>query len=259
MDLVSGVRRVIVVMEHTAPDGGAKLLRECTLPLTGTRVVQRVITDLCVLDITPDGIRGESRWRDGVTREQVRAEDRAPRVRSRTDGTAASIIFVQTGFRFSRNAAIPSRKSRFRATRALASIACAIAASATSLFCAANNRLVAASDSRAVCGKRFASVVTRSASSSELHNLIHQPKAVSLFRIEDAARQQQIAATLVANLQSQKCGHQRGYKADARFGESELCRRSSQREVADRWPIPFRLQSPARALRRWSAWAIRKA
>ena len=42
-------------MEHTTPDGGAKLLRECTLPLTGSAVVHRVITDLCVLDVTPAG------------------------------------------------------------------------------------------------------------------------------------------------------------------------------------------------------------
>src|SRR5450432_1124794 len=52
MDLVSGVQRVIVLMEHSVQDGSAKLLRECTLPLTGMRVVKRVITDLCVLDIT---------------------------------------------------------------------------------------------------------------------------------------------------------------------------------------------------------------
>jgi 3-oxoacid CoA-transferase subunit B len=55
MDLVSGAQRVIVLMEHAAQDGSAKLVRECTLPLTGTRVVKRVITDLCVLDVTSSG------------------------------------------------------------------------------------------------------------------------------------------------------------------------------------------------------------
>ncbi len=70
MDLVSGVRRVLVLMEHTAPDGGAKLLRNCTLPLTGTGVVHRVITDLCILDVTPSGFL-VIELADGVTREQV--------------------------------------------------------------------------------------------------------------------------------------------------------------------------------------------
>lgn len=55
MDLVSGVKRVVALMEHTARGGGLKLLGECTFPLTGKRCVQRVITDLCVLDIGPDG------------------------------------------------------------------------------------------------------------------------------------------------------------------------------------------------------------
>jgi len=55
MDLVSGVRRVVALMEHCAPGGVAKLLRTCTLPLTGQGVVDRIITDLCVLDITPRG------------------------------------------------------------------------------------------------------------------------------------------------------------------------------------------------------------
>jgi 3-oxoacid CoA-transferase subunit B len=55
MDLISGVRRVVVLMEHTTPSGEAKLLRACTLPLTGAGVVNRVITDLCVLDLTPAG------------------------------------------------------------------------------------------------------------------------------------------------------------------------------------------------------------
>jgi 3-oxoacid CoA-transferase subunit B len=55
MDLVSGVRRVVVLMEHVASDGSAKLLRSCSLPLTGQGVVHRVITDLCVMDVTPRG------------------------------------------------------------------------------------------------------------------------------------------------------------------------------------------------------------
>jgi 3-oxoacid CoA-transferase subunit B len=70
MDLVSGVRRVIALMEHNGPDGSAKLLRECTLPLTGTRVVQRVITDLCVLDVTPEGFALRE-LAEGATREEV--------------------------------------------------------------------------------------------------------------------------------------------------------------------------------------------
>lgn len=57
MDLVHGAKKVVVLMEHVARDGSYKVVNECSLPYTGLGVVQRIITDLCVLDITPEGLR----------------------------------------------------------------------------------------------------------------------------------------------------------------------------------------------------------
>jgi 3-oxoacid CoA-transferase subunit B len=69
MDLVAGARRVIVIMEHCAK-GQPKILKECSLPLTGERCVHRIITERCVLDVTPQGLQVVEIL-PGWTREQV--------------------------------------------------------------------------------------------------------------------------------------------------------------------------------------------
>lgn len=76
MDLVAGVRRVVVIMDHTNKKGESKLLKACTLPLTGTKVVDRIITNLGVFDVVDGGIKVVE-LADGVTMADVEAATEA--------------------------------------------------------------------------------------------------------------------------------------------------------------------------------------
>jgi len=75
MDLVAGVKRVVVLMEHTAK-GELKILKHCTLPLTGKRVVSKIITDIAVFEVTKDGLLLTEHAPD-VTVEQIRQQTEA--------------------------------------------------------------------------------------------------------------------------------------------------------------------------------------
>ena len=70
MDLVAGVKRVIVIMDHTNKSGDSKILKECTLPLTGKSVVHQIITNLCVFNVKQDGLE-IIEYADGVDRKQI--------------------------------------------------------------------------------------------------------------------------------------------------------------------------------------------
>ncbi len=77
MDLVAGAQRIVVVMEHCSKDGESKIRRKCTLPVTGLRVVNRIITDMAVIDVTSTGLELVERA-PGITVDEIKKRSDAP-------------------------------------------------------------------------------------------------------------------------------------------------------------------------------------
>jgi 3-oxoacid CoA-transferase len=78
MDLVAGVKRVVVVMEHTSKDGSPKIIKECTLPITGKGVVDLIITDLAVFEVKEGGGLRLIELQSGANLEDVRSKTGVP-------------------------------------------------------------------------------------------------------------------------------------------------------------------------------------
>jgi 3-oxoacid CoA-transferase subunit B len=89
MDLVAGAKRVIVAMEHATKEGNPKILRKCTLPLTGAEVVDTIVTELCLIDVTDRGLILRE-LHDGVTLEEVQ---RVTEPRLLIDGAVARMEY----------------------------------------------------------------------------------------------------------------------------------------------------------------------
>ena len=83
MDLVAGAKRVVIAMEHTTKDGGHKILKQCTLPLTGLKVVHLIVTELAVIEVTPRGL----------VLKEIASETTVEKVRQ---ATGAELIVEQT-------------------------------------------------------------------------------------------------------------------------------------------------------------------